>query len=78
MKVKVDDVGSENVENGVITLGIAAQGRQMNPYPWFPLAVIPCVVEGIHLQLWSSSVRTMWPFWVIPIGFYVRGLPDVD
>ena len=29
------------------------------------------------LQLWSSSVRTMWPFWVIPNGFDVRCLPDV-
>ena len=29
------------------------------------------------LQLWSSSVRTMWPFWVIPIRFKVRGLPGV-
>ena len=29
------------------------------------------------LQLWSSSVRTMWPFWVIPIRFKVRSLPGV-
>ena len=33
--------------------------------------------RGIHLRLWSSSVRTMRPFWVIPNGFDVRGLPDV-
>ena len=34
--------------------------------------------RGDPFALWSTPARTMWPFWVIPIGFYVRGLPGVD